>query len=105
MLFYSKSFYPFLLHFTVANNIPLISFVVQYLLLLLIVFLLYDFRALFQKNDVADYEATAFSIFYNNALFLVIVVLLSFYLLKGFSTTAYPFEFIIKIIYENIGLS
>ncbi|CAI6348236.1 unnamed protein product [Macrosiphum euphorbiae] len=47
-----------------------------------------DEKALFQKNDVADYEATAFSIFYNNALFLVIVVLLSFYLLKGFSTTA-----------------
>lgn len=56
------------------------------------IILLYDFRALFQKNDVADYEATAFSIFYNNALFLVIVVLLSFYLLKGFSTTAYPFK-------------
>lgn len=61
-----------------------------------IIILLFDFRALFQKNDVADYEATAFSIFYNNALFLVIVVLLSFYLLKGFSTTAYPFKLHIK---------
>jgi len=58
-------------------------------------FLLFDFRALFQKNDVADYEATAFSIFYNNALFLVIVVLLSFYLLKGLSTTTYPFKMLI----------
>ncbi|CAI6372254.1 unnamed protein product [Macrosiphum euphorbiae] len=47
-----------------------------------------DEKALFKKNDVADYEATAFSIFYNNVLFLVIVVLLSFYLLKEFSTTA-----------------
>jgi len=61
--------------------------------------LLFDFRALFQKNDVADYEATAFSIFYNNALFLVIVVLLSFYLLKGFSTTAYPFKILIFFNY------
>jgi len=64
------------------------------------IILLYDFRALFQKNDVADYEATAFSIFYNNALFLVIVVLLSFYLLKGFSTTAYPFK--IYLIFEKL---
>lgn len=64
--------------------------------------ILFDFfRALFQKNDVADYEATAFSIFYNNALFLVIVVLLSFYLLKGFSTTAYPFTYYFVIVYKT----
>lgn len=62
-----------------------------------IIFILFDFRALFQKNDVADYEATVFSIFYNNALFLVIVVLLSFYLLRGFSTTAYPFTTLYKL--------
>ncbi|CAH1709592.1 unnamed protein product [Aphis gossypii] len=61
-----------------------------------------DEKALFQKNDVADYEATAFSIFYNNALFLVIVVLLSFYLLKGFSTTAYPFKIYNTSYFEKL---
>jgi translocon-associated protein subunit gamma len=31
---------------------------------------------------VAEYEATTFSIFYNNSLFLAIVILASFYLLR-----------------------
>ena len=38
-----------------------------------------------KKNEVADYEATTFSIFYNNALFLTIVIVASFYILKTFS--------------------
>merc|ERR1711974_557097 len=29
-----------------------------------------DERILWKKNEVADYEATTFSIFYNNAMFL-----------------------------------
>jgi len=34
---------------------------------------------------VADYEATTFSIFYNNALFLAFVIVSSFYILKTFT--------------------
>nr|CAG4638819.1 EOG090X0GZE [Cyclestheria hislopi] len=44
-----------------------------------------DERILWKKNEVADYEATTFSIFYNNALFLALVIGLSFYLLKSFA--------------------
>merc|ERR1711893_85654 len=44
-------------------------------------------RILWKKNEVADYEATTFSIFYNNALFLVFVIIASFYLLRSFSPT------------------
>ncbi|XP_001605926.6 translocon-associated protein subunit gamma [Nasonia vitripennis] len=41
-----------------------------------------DERILWKKNEVADYEATTFSIFYNNALFLAFVIICSFYILK-----------------------
>jgi len=44
-------------------------------------------RILWRKNEVADFEATTFSIFYNNALFLVLVIAASFYLLRSFSPT------------------
>lgn len=44
-----------------------------------------DERVLWKKNEVADYEATTFSIFYNNALFLAIVIFTSFYLLRSFT--------------------
>lgn len=44
-----------------------------------------DERILWKKNEVADYEATTFSIFYNNALFLAIVIFVSFYILKSFT--------------------
>ncbi|KAJ8669027.1 hypothetical protein QAD02_000286 [Eretmocerus hayati] len=44
-----------------------------------------DERILWKKNEVADYEATTFSIFYNNALFLAIVIISSFYILKAMS--------------------
>merc|ERR1712150_269290 len=33
-----------------------------------------------EKNEVAEYEATTFSIFYNNALFLAILIVCSFYI-------------------------
>lgn len=49
------------------------------------------FRILWKKNEVADYEATTFSIFYNNTLFLVLVIVASFFLLKNFNPTVYPF--------------
>lgn len=44
-----------------------------------------DERILWKKNEVADYEATTFSIFYNNALFLAIVIFASFYILRSFT--------------------
>lgn len=44
-----------------------------------------DERVLWKQNEVADYEATTFTIFYNNALFLAMVVVLSFYLLSSFN--------------------
>merc|ERR1712179_697204 len=42
-------------------------------------------RILWMKNEVAEYEATTFSIFYNNSLFLALVILASFYILNGTS--------------------
>ncbi|KOB72632.1 Translocon-associated protein gamma [Operophtera brumata] len=50
-----------------------------------------DERILWKKNEVADYEATTYSIFYNNALFLTIVILSSFYILRTLSPAVYPF--------------
>lgn len=44
-----------------------------------------DERTLWKKNEVADYEATTFSIFYNNALFLAIVIFASFFILRSTS--------------------
>merc|ERR1711983_302895 len=41
-----------------------------------------DERILWKKNEVAEYESTTFAIFYNNALFLSILVFASFYVLK-----------------------
>nr|ALS04774.1 translocon-associated protein subunit gamma-like protein [Pseudodiaptomus poplesia] len=46
-----------------------------------------DERILWKKNEVAEYEATTFFIFYNNSLFLAIVILASFYILNGTSPT------------------
>ncbi|XP_063239464.1 translocon-associated protein subunit gamma isoform X1 [Bacillus rossius redtenbacheri] len=49
-----------------------------------------DERILWKKNEVADFEATTFSIFYNNALFLALVIFSSFYVLKAFTPAVYP---------------
>ena len=46
-----------------------------------------DERILWKKNEVADFEATTFSIFYNNALYLAIVILASFYFFRSFTPT------------------
>ena len=48
-------------------------------------------RILWKKNEVADYEATTFSIFYNNAVFLFFIIIMSFYVLKNFTPLLYPF--------------
>jgi len=44
-----------------------------------------DERILWKKNEVADYEATTFSIFYNNSLYLCVVIFISFFILKNSS--------------------
>jgi len=44
-----------------------------------------DERVLWKTNEVADYEATTFSIFYNNAIYLSLVCVLSFIVLANFS--------------------
>lgn len=53
-----------------------------------------DERTLWKKNEVADYEATTFSIFYNNALFLAIVIFASLYLLR---TTTPALNYILSV--------
>lgn len=47
-----------------------------------------DERTLWKKNEVADYEATNFAIFYNNALFLAIVIFVSFFIFRSTSPLA-----------------
>jgi len=49
-------------------------------------------RILWKKNEVADYEATTFSIFYNNALFLAIIIFASFYFLRSFSPAVWVYH-------------
>lgn len=44
-----------------------------------------DERILWKRNEVADFEATTFAIFYNNALYLTIIIFASFYLLHSFT--------------------
>merc|ERR1711936_267905 len=46
-----------------------------------------DERILWKKNEVAEYESTTFAIFYNNALFLSVLIFASFYV---FPTTVSP---------------
>nr|CAH0113162.1 unnamed protein product [Daphnia galeata] len=53
-----------------------------------------DERVLWKKNEVSDYEATTFSIFYNNAVFLAVVIGLSFFILKSFSPS---FNYILSV--------
>lgn len=53
-----------------------------------------DERILWKKNEVADFEATVFSIFYNNAIFLAMVVFLSLIVFRAISPT---FNYVITI--------
>merc|ERR1712221_10192 len=46
-----------------------------------------DDRILWKKNNVSDTEATTLSIFYNNAMYLFLMILASFYVLKTFGPT------------------
>ncbi len=49
----------------------------------------YSCRISWKKNEVADSEATTFSIFYNNTLYLLLVLGL-FYFLRQFAPVVYP---------------
>ncbi|EPQ13306.1 Translocon-associated protein subunit gamma [Myotis brandtii] len=42
-------------------------------------------RIMWKKKEVADYEATTFSIFYNSTLFMVLVIVASFFILENFN--------------------
>lgn len=44
-----------------------------------------DDRILWKKNNVADTEATTFSIFYTNTLYLFLIIMASFYVLRSFT--------------------
>ena len=48
-------------------------------------------RILWKKNSVAEMEATTYSIFYNNTLFLFLMLIMSFYALRSFNPGMYPF--------------
>ena len=50
-------------------------------------------RISWKKNEVADGEATTFSIFYNNTLFLFLVLCL-FYFLNSFNPLMYPLTYV-----------
>lgn len=54
-----------------------------------------DERILWKKNVVSEYEATTYSIFYNNALFYTSVILLSFYVLR---TTGPNVNYLISVV-------
>ena len=54
-----------------------------------------DERILWKKNVVSDYEATTYSIFYNNAIFYTIVILASFYI---FRTTAPTYNYLFSVL-------
>lgn len=62
-----------------------------------------DERILWKKNEVADYEATTFAIFYNNALYLAIIIFISFFILKN-STPAINYIFSVGLASGALAL-
>lgn len=58
-------------------------------------------RVLWKKNEVADYEATTFSIFYNNVSFLALVIFSSFYLLSSFSPSV---NYVLSVTFSGLIL-
>lgn len=53
-----------------------------------------DERILWKKNEVADYEATTFSIFYNNSIFLALIIVASFTVCSGLTPT---FNYLVSV--------
>jgi len=46
-----------------------------------------DEQILYKKNSVADLESTSYSLFYNNAIFFLLVVFLSCFIFRQFNPT------------------
>ncbi|XP_077002705.1 translocon-associated protein subunit gamma-like [Tamandua tetradactyla] len=46
-----------------------------------------DERIFWKQNEVANYEATPFSIFHNSILFLILVIVASLFVMKNFNPT------------------
>jgi len=53
-----------------------------------------DERILWKKNEVAQYEATNYSIFYNNAIFISLVIFFGFYFFRSFNPS---FNYILSV--------
>ncbi|KAL1231414.1 Translocon-associated protein subunit gamma [Trichinella zimbabwensis] len=53
-----------------------------------------DERILWKKNEVADFEATMLSMFFNNALFTFVMIFVSFYL---FGNTTGSWNYVLSI--------
>uniref|UniRef100_A0A914M3H5 Translocon-associated protein subunit gamma n=2 Tax=Meloidogyne TaxID=189290 RepID=A0A914M3H5_MELIC len=54
-----------------------------------------DERILWKKNEVGDYEATLFTIFYNNVLFFALLIFLSFFVLASITP---PFNCLVSML-------
>jgi len=59
-----------------------------------------DERVLWKKNEVSESSATTFALFYNNAMFLTMVVVLSFSLFASFT----PFYNYLLTVSSSAGL-
>lgn len=62
-----------------------------------------DERIAWKKNEVAESEATTFSIFYVNTLFLFLI-LCAFYFMRSFNPVLYPFLHTHTMYSENWSL-
>uniref|UniRef100_A0A914M6N9 Translocon-associated protein subunit gamma n=1 Tax=Meloidogyne incognita TaxID=6306 RepID=A0A914M6N9_MELIC len=54
-----------------------------------------DERILWKKNEIGDYEATLFTIFYNNVLFFALLIFLSFFVLASITP---PFNCLVSML-------
>lgn len=59
-----------------------------------------DERVLWKKNEVSESSATTFALFYNNAMFLMLMMCMSFFLFASFS----PFYNYILTVSSSAGL-
>lgn len=59
-------------------------------------------RILWKKNKVAETEAISFSIFYNNALYLFLILIASFYVLRTFNPAAYPLLYLLLFLDKGL---
>lgn len=61
-----------------------------------------EIRTHWKRDQVADHEATTFSIFYNNALFIALVIFESFILLRSFPS---PFNYAVSVCCASVFLA